>query len=142
MDTNETKPGNSVKALFTRTRANDGARLDIKDEAGDPTGNWLLVRGVDSDAVQAALLEFNRAKTEPKSDLDVKVVRPFDDPDVVSAMVSGWSFDEPCTPAAVKEALVEAPYIRVNVVNLAFERARFLPPRQSSSSDTPKQNSD
>lgn len=143
MDQPEGKTVNSVRSLFTRPKANEGVVLEIKDDEGKPTGAWIRVRGVDSDAVQTALLDFAREKTSPIAGDAVKPIsRPFDDPAVISSMIASWSFDDPCTPDTAKELLVEAPYLRPYVVNLAFERARFLPQSASDSSSTLKPNSD
>lgn len=125
----------SVKSLYTRKKSNEGTLLEVP-------GGWLRVRGVDADAVQEAMLAFTRAQADVKEGDPGYGKRPFDDPSVVCTMVSDWSFEEPCTPSAVAEALAEAPWLKTNVVNLAFERPRFLSQSVTPSSDTPKPNSD
>jgi hypothetical protein len=134
MDTPNGTTTRSIRALFTRARANDGVRVEVKGDNDKPTGDWVLVRGVDSDVVQAALLGFSRSVAEDAGDgsdavkKDAKERQPFSDPKVVSSMVANWSFAEPCTPDVLGEALVEAPYLRPLIVNASLKRASFLPP--------------
>ncbi len=137
-----TKTANSIRSLFTRAKANEGTRIPLDG------GNWIDVRGIDSDVVQKAVADHARAQLAIKAarkkagEPEGEAIALYDDPDVLAAMVLGWSFDEPCTVEIVKELLAEAPYLRTDITNAAFERARFLPQDVKPSSDTPKPNSD
>jgi hypothetical protein len=134
MDQQEPKV-NSVKAIYTRTKANEGVRVDLKDFPGS---NWIRVLGVDSDPVQAAILAFNRAKAASKEAGEKKEGGPFEDPAVIASMVTEWSFDEPLTPEVLRETLVECPHLGVIIVNEALDRDRFFNKPPASSSGTPK----
>lgn len=134
------KSSNSVRALFVRSKANEGVIVQLDDVPGFPQGAWMRVRGSDSDAVQDALLAFYRSDTKGSR-------RPFDDIDVVASMVSEWSFDEPATVETVREAFAELPsraILIAKITDVSLERDRFLPqpsadssPGQKSTSDSP-----
>lgn len=130
MDT--TKPANSVRSIFTRSKANEGIPVQLKDFPGQ----WVRVRGSDSDAVQAAIMEFYRNLPEGSK------ARPADDLGVVASMVAEWSFVDDPTPELLREALSEVPSMKIAVVNASFERANFLPQRSGDSPNGPKSNSD
>lgn len=130
----------SFRSICTRAAHNEGRRLNLDDN-----GNWLLIRGNDSDAVHEAMMAFYRARADaPKDDAAKNIAHDYlQDLEVLGSMVCGWSFEEECTPEAVREMLETAPVsLRVRITNFAFERAAFLASAASSSSDTPKQNSD
>lgn len=134
-DAKAVKP-NSIRSLFTRRRANEGIKVDLED------GNWIRIRGADSDVVQHALTASARARIDAKAkDKSAKRAEDdsvgYDDPAVVASMVIAWSFDEPCTPEIVQEALAEAPYLRIQIQNAAFERSRFLASAARPLSDGP-----
>ena len=137
MEQEAPKPANSVRAIFTRSRSNDGIVVPLKDIPGD---NWIRVRGVDADAVQDAVLSFYRNKAKAK-DEDTKGRGPFEDLTVIASMISGWSFAEELTAELLQEALVEVPSMRTAAVNASLERTSFLPPNAPPSSSTPEPTS-
>ena len=135
------KPSNSVKSLFVRSKANEGVVVQLDDVPGFPPGSWMRVRGSDSDAVQDALLAFYRRDLKEGQ----APTKPFDDAEVVASMVSEWSFEEPATADAVREALSELPSRAVlfgKITDVSLERDRFLPQPSEGSSPGPKSSSD
>jgi hypothetical protein len=119
------KSANSVRSIFIRSKSNEGIIVPLKDFPGD---NWMRVRGIDSDAVQAALRDFYRNKaTDSPEGAKTEGRGPFEDLTVIAAMISEWSFDEPPTGDLLRETLEEVPGMKVAAVNAGLERANFLP---------------
>lgn len=136
MDQSEGKTANSFKSLCTRKRHNDGVKLVMDDGV-----NWLLIRGIDSDAVHDAMVSVwrERAQAKPAED-EEKPSREFkvmEEPRVLAAMVGGWSYDEPFTAEAVDELIADAPLsLKDSIANESCTRARFLASDANSSSSS------
>lgn len=116
-------------AFYTRERANQGERMPLALPDGTPSESYLVIRGADSDAVRAAVDEFRRDLLRLSS-VDDKAERAAGESQarirLTSAMVAGWSFDEPFTDAALAELLREAPYIADAVQRFTEDRQRFF----------------
>jgi hypothetical protein len=135
----------SKSKYFTRARANTGVILKIKTPEGGDAGDWLRVRGRDSD-------EYHREKTESDRRLVATsaLERPADrvaagieeDLKTTAILVSEWSFEEPCTFDAVVEFLRESPQIKTSIDMLAFNRDRFFGAESSFLLDMQKRASD
>ena len=137
MEQEAPKPAtNSVRSIFTRSKANEGIRVDLKDFPGS---NWVRVRGADSDAVQEAVLAFYRRKGDGD---EGKKGGPFEDIAVLTSMVAAWSYDESPTVEVLTEAFKEAPSLRVSIVNASLERDNFFDKQPENFSGTPTPTSD
>lgn len=143
MDQSEGKPANSFTSLLTRKSHNDGVRLMMDDGV-----NWLLIRGIESDAVHAAMTEVyrERAKSDPAAEGEKKEETEFravDEPLVMAAMVKGWSYDEPFTPESVDELIAGAPLSLLgSIVGQSCKRASFFTNAPKPSSPGQKSSSD
>ena len=120
--------------FYTRERANQGERMPLALPDGTPSESYLVIRGADSDAVRAAVDEFRRDlmrvagvedKAERATGESQARIR------LTSAMVAGWSFDEPFTDTALAELLREAPYIADQVQRFTEDRRRFFGKRSA-----------
>ena len=96
-----------------RQRANHGRRIALTLPDGSPTEHWLQIRSRWSDAFRQArdeamqdvarLAQGGAAELEAALEQSTLAVR--------AALVSAWSFDEPCVAATVQAFLREAPQI-------------------------------
>ena len=96
-----------------RQRANDGRRIALSLPDGSPTDHWLQIRSRWSDAFRQArdeamqqvarVAQAGEAEREAALEQSMLAVR--------AALVSAWSFDEPCEAANVQAFLREAPQI-------------------------------
>jgi len=102
-----------MDAFAIRQRANDGRRIALTLPDGSPTEHWLQIRSRWSDAFRRArddamqqvarLAQAGEAELETALEQSTLAVR--------SALVSAWSFDEPCVTDNVQAFLREAPQI-------------------------------
>ena len=115
----------SIKDLFTRDENNVPVRVSVGDE-------WVEYLGTDSDVFRA---EKRKAQQEAFSG-SLKV----DDMEyrLVAALITGWSFDEPCETANKVELLKNTPSLCEQLDRMATARANFTKPR--SSGFTPMQD--
>lgn len=102
-----------------------------------------MVRGTDSDAFRKAKFEGARAIRDLPANVNDWERAAARDDVVMNSLVSliaDWSFEEPCTPEAVREFLINAPQIADAVDSAAADRSRFFGIASEPSSDTPKQS--
>jgi hypothetical protein len=138
--------------LHTRKRHNEGVQVDVHNEAGDVVG-WLRVRGIDSDAYREAHDGYNQAMVR----LAVAVRAGGADATLLPAtkaekeeaklaervaLVSGWSFEDACTPDSVADFFRETPYVADNIFYLAQQRDLFFVNCSPTSTAGPNTNSD
>lgn len=114
--------------FYTVPKANAGIKLPLLKEDGSDSGQWLLVRGTDSDAFRKSSFESSQAVSKLPEDMsDWERSRAIDEVilnDLVS-LVAGWSFKEACTPDAVRELLQNAPQIAAAIDRVAADRTKF-----------------
>jgi len=114
--------------FYTVPKANAGIKLPLLKEDGSDSGQWLLVRGTDSDAFRKSSFESSQAVSKLPEDMDDwERSRAIDEVilnDLV-ALVAGWSFKEACTPDAVREFLQNAPQIAAAIDQVAADRTKF-----------------
>lgn len=127
------KPTPSMDQFFTRDRANEGRRFPLQTPDGTPTEHWLLVRSQHSDAFKersdALLQAAGRDMPDPKNpnDLAERQARGRKRTNQLrAALISGWSFPEPCTPEAVEQFLEMAPQIAVMLDRFAGDDRIFF----------------
>lgn len=129
--------------FYTTPKANAGVKMPLKNAEGNDSGQWLIVRGTDSDAFRKARFDGARTLRDTAKGLDEWDRAKLTDKVVMANLVSlvaGWSFDEPCTPEAVTEFLTSAPQIADAVDANAAERAHFFGPASESSKSTRKRS--
>lgn len=122
--------------FFTRGKANEGEKLPLSLPDGTPTDEYLMVRGVDSDAFRAAvdnyrreLIGFAAIKDESERAAKSEQARV----ELMCALVIGWSFDDECTQEALAELFREAPHIADEADKFASDRRRFFRKRSTGS---------
>ncbi len=121
--------------FFTRTQSNAGAKLVLEDPlTGQPSNESLLVRGLESDRFREALAAKHRRNLEiltlPEAEQEAASMDA--EYDLYVSLVAGWSFEEECSPEAVKQLFIEAPQIKLAVDRFAGNRANFLQERSPS----------
>jgi hypothetical protein len=126
--------------LFTREKAEDGIKIPIFTRTGEPTDQWLIVRGVLSSQYRQASDEWERRwmRSMVEETIDPKAERkPMRDPRPAT-LVKAWSLEDECTPEAVAALMWEAPQIADVVMGVAADRKRFYgsaPPSTSTGSE-------
>ena len=122
-----------MEDFYTRDRANEGQRLPLRTPDGQPTGHWLQVRHVYSDA-------FQMAEEASMREVQERILALGEKPDpekiaeakrdgtnrLLSSLVAAWSFDKPCTPENVQAFLANAPQIAEQINRFAADAKRFF----------------
>ena len=114
----------------TREKANATKRIPLYDPAtGATTEDWLEIRSSMSDAFKqgknAALQEASDFSMEQAGeDRDEALARV--QARMHASLVADWSFDEPCTPEAVTEFLMDSPHVTALVVGIADRGSLFF----------------
>jgi hypothetical protein len=117
-----------MDAFKIRERANGGQRLPLTLLDGSATDHWLHIRSQWSDAFRQArdaalqeaakLAQGGEALLQATLDESLLAVR--------AALVSDWSFSEPCTHDNVCRFLREAPQIAEQVDQVSANDAAFF----------------
>lgn len=135
----------SPSDFFTRTKANEGVKMPLSLPDGTPTDEYLIIRGVDSDVYRKAndkrmrrAIEISKIEDDEEREAALKELTT----ETLVSLVAGWSFEEECTPEAVRELLYEAPHIADAIDVFAVDRKRFFGKPQGSSLNTRKRSSD
>lgn len=121
--------------FYTVPRSEAGLRVPLVLPDGKESGEWLLVIGPDSRAYARAHQDMLRRYAElggvtgDGREAEAEAILL----DYRAALVIAWSFDEPCTPAAVREFLANAPRVGNQVEALARNPGNFSGPGSSSS---------
>lgn len=129
-----------MRQFFTREKAEAGLRLPLYFPWGEPTGEWVQVRGAECAEYRRAKENFDRDVIEAVIDAKgdpAKAVMPklsISERQAV-ALIAGWSFEDPCTPEAVVNLLHEAPQIIDQVKRFAEDRRNFYKPASPNTSD-------
>src|SRR6266705_5659114 len=132
--------------FYTVPKSEAGVAVPLLDSKGEDSGEWLTVIGLDSKKYAKASAVLNRELAA------MNVALPANKPenaeardmksdelmlDYVTQLVVGWSFDDVCTPASLREFLSNAPGILYQIPNYAQDRSRFF--GLASLSSTPGQ---
>lgn len=122
----------SITNLFTRPRANEGIELPVTTPDGQPVGANITIRGTDSDAFRIARAERSRESARILSLPENERALATREADIVllSSLVLDWTFEEPCTPETVVNALRDAPALYDMIDSSAANRALFTTPRE------------
>ena len=115
--------------FFTRTRANDGARIPLVTPEGEITDQWIEVYGVDSDAFREAdalarregsriaLIKDDEERDKAVAEL-TRVMR--------ASLIKAWSFEMPLTKDAALEFIREAPQVGDALDKIVSDRSLFF----------------
>lgn len=133
-----------MEKFFTRKTSNEGIKVPLYyPGTNEPSGEWLMVAGMESDAFRQAEHQAKRktfeiaSMQEPDRTEAHLELRRF----VVASLVRGWSFEKECTPENVVEFLREAPQIEEAVNTIASKRHLFFVKESSSSVNMPDSSS-
>ncbi|MEH6565551.1 MAG: hypothetical protein V7756_09540 [Halopseudomonas sp.] len=127
--------------FYTAPRANAGVKMPLKTDTGEDTGEWLLVRGVDSDAFRKARFEAARTIRDLPEDMgEWERSQAVEDAirENIVALVADWSFDESCTPDAVREFVTQAPQVAAGIDQIAADKSLFFGNASPASKSTRK----
>lgn len=132
------------EAFHTRSRANEGVRVDLT--LNREVVGWVRVRGRYSDAYRrASAVRERRQWLEidiPKNDDDTRAKLAVEaDAERAASLVIAWSFAEPCTRAAVVAWLLESPQVVDAIETEAAVNEYFLGRRSSDSASGPDESS-
>ena len=126
-----------MEEFFTRQKANEGIRFPLEHPDGSPSDHWLTILGVDSDAFRNAERDQKRKFVSLKANMDA-IENPDEkekflldvqtemEIDILASLVSGWSFDKPCTFENVRTFLKEAPQIADAINEVSAKRRVFF----------------
>ena len=124
--------------FHTREKANEGVKLPLVTPDGNETDHYLMVRGIDSDAFRAAESLAKRAIITAGADADIQEIAKEAALDVVTSLVSAWSFDDELTTDNIKGFLRDAPQITNEIDRIAGDRALFFALKSKASKVTRK----
>ena len=138
--------------FFTRKTANEGKNMPLDMPDGSPSGEYITVAGVYSDAFLKAESESNykmltmlqEEKTRKDNGEDVVLnleARKAIKLELIASLIVGWSFDVECTPESALQLLAEAPHILEGVDTFAGDRKAFFKKPSVTSSNTQKGSS-
>lgn len=117
--------------FYTRSGANEGCKMPLKDPSGKPTEEWLMVRGVESDAYIEKRNDIWRKMAEEQSVKDDKgkedtnSYKKYTVP-LLACLVTGWSFKTKFTEKGATDLLINAPYIRDQLDIFSAKKENFL----------------
>jgi len=111
-------------AKITDYKPADTVRLEFEDYAGQPTGEHLKIRRIDSQLVRDEMLEYNRIAAEaetPPTDEERGVA-------FIKALIDEWSFDEEITIETVS-GLIDlyprtATFVGIDVIILEASKTK------------------
>lgn len=119
----------SMKDFYTRDAGNRGTKVPLFLPDGKKTEQYLIVRSVDSDAFREASADARREviRAAQVDDLDERRKMARESTlNLQVSLVKDWSFDEECTPEAVREFLIGAPHIADELDQLCSKRELFI----------------
>ena len=134
----------SMKDFFTRDAANEGIELPLYlPGTNTPSGEWIRIRGVDSDEFRVAEVQSKRALRNIIEDSTVAPEKAHQQAmtKLIASLVISWSFPEECTRENVVEFLVNAPQIEDAINQVAAKRALFFKKGSAVSVNTPEPSS-
>ena len=105
----------SITDLYTREESNKPQRAKIGDE-------WIEYLGADSDKYIEAERQVQIDAYSGKIDTKEVTVR------LVAALITAWSYDEPCNEENKLELLKNSPSLCKQIDRLASKRANFTKP--------------
>ncbi|HGB5894180.1 TPA: phage tail assembly chaperone [Salmonella enterica subsp. enterica serovar Kottbus] len=125
-----------ISDFATRQRANEGEKMFLSLPDGTRTKEYLIVRGVDSDAYNRARSEASRRMFSLKDDEDPSPVVEENRLSLMTSLVVGWSLEEEFSEAHLRELLKECPQIGDQINQFAANRVEFFRKKPEKSSTT------
>ena len=125
----------SINDLFLdEHKLEHGYREDVVGLDGKPTGDWIEILYMHSDAAQAAMINTARAEHEAGGVMDENTPPSLLARKYRHCLVAGWSFDEPCTPENIKTLFSRNPELAQRLQEKALnKRLFFIDSKQNSS---------
>lgn len=133
-----------MSSFYTRSKANDGVRVDLSLPTGEATDHFIIIRGIDSDNFRDADTKVRRKALSIIEIEDDKVREEMikeSHLDILVSLVIEWSFDDDCTPENIKQLFTEAPQIADTVDRSAAKRSLFFDKGSNSSASSQKPSS-
>lgn len=131
----------SFKDFYSVDAANEGVKIPVLMPDKTKTGDYLIIRGAESDAFRKAIIKAEQRKLAIRSieDEDARIEAALDSIRVATAaLVKEWSFDEPCTQENVTEFFKNRPSMQDFVDMAAKDYSLFFGKRLSNSASTQK----
>lgn len=132
-----------VSDFFTGELSNEGVKLPLINPTTGK-GEWIKIRGIDSDIFRAANLIYLRSAlkiAELETDKERKEAAKMARLELLTSLVVAWSFDSICNHDEIINVLKNAPMITNLVDEKASTRSLFLQKKSKVSKTTPKRNS-
>lgn len=116
---------NSIEAFFTRPKADEGKQVPLSYPDGSESPHWIRIKGMDSEAYSKAFAAERKhlASFEgeiPDDEFEASKVR------LLTAMVSGWSFEEDASDENVARLLANNPTLAEKLNRLAADTKFFF----------------
>jgi hypothetical protein len=134
----------SMKDFFTRDVANEGIEIPLYLPGTDkPSGEWIRIRGTDSDEFRVAEVQSKRAlrRIVEDSKETPEAIHQHEMRKLIASLVIAWSFPEECTRQNVIDFLLNAPQIQDAINQLAAKRSLFFKNGSAVSVNTPEPSS-
>lgn len=123
----------SINNLFILKTAEEGKPMEVTSPNGIKLNETITVLGSDSEAFRTAMAIARREEIDAIGELDSKIkpellahkqseIRN----KLISSLVVGWTFDEPCTKENVISLFKNAPYVLEQVDSFASKRINFF----------------
>ena len=135
----------SIEDFYTADEADEGIKLPLYDKYGNETDEWLMVRGMDSEAFRNAKLDADRKSLMLVSE-DDDIKRRTEilqiKKELTAVLVIGWSdgfhdsFGEVPTVESVCKFFDKAPQIMDRIDQVAGNRRLFFSMKQKNSVNT------
>lgn len=126
MSKKETKK-ESFRVMFTREKANAGARLTLTYPDGSESPHWLLVLSSLSEKFRDKSMKINRKYADMEAN-KVEIDEVQRELEFAATTIIDWSFDEELTDDNIVEFLREAPQVREQVSLFSIDSGNFFKP--------------
>jgi hypothetical protein len=121
----------------TIDRAEEGVKLDLLLPNGEPSGEWVQVRSYLSAHAQKTRYEVERKRAEKGDKLTFEDGQALE-AEARAALVKAWSFEDECTPDAIKAWLLKAQKASQAIMVASTQDERFFGKPSTDSSDGAK----
>lgn len=109
-------------AFFTRSAHSESQKMPLYTPDGSATEHFLMIQGVYSDAFREKNTEVMRAAMSSDITQEDRENLRYE---LVSSLVTAWSFDQPCTIENVSRFLKEAPQIHDQISAFSSKSENF-----------------
>ena len=119
----------SMESFYTREKANKGIKVPLSLPNGEDSGQFFIVRGIDSDEFRKAdakALRIAMVIAEVKDAEEKEQIAKDMQMDILVSLIADWSLDEECNEENIRKLLTEAPQLADAVDRLAAKRSLFF----------------